>query len=216
MTYHVAGIDLSLTHSAVVTFRGDDPGEPGQQKPRIRSVLSAPIKTGRRDGKPFVTLLDRRNRIQQIVARVVDAALAGYDPAADDAPLFVIEAPLYGIQGSSSAALLERAWLFGLTCHVLFKSGIVVEVSTTTMKKYATGSGGTAAGSTSKAGVLLAMPRLLPAVYIDDDNEADAAALGLMGCRALDHPREPSPQRVTPAALSTVEWPTETARRARG
>jgi len=209
MTYHVAGIDLSLTNTGVAVLRGDQLGD----RPAVHNVLSSPIKTGQRDGKGFSSLLDRRNRIQQIVARVAAHALAGYNPDEDDAPLFVIEAPFYGA-GTASASLTDRAWLFGLTCHVLFKNGLIVEVATTTMKKYATGSGATPSGAkSSKSAVLLAIPRMFPQVVVTDDNAADALALAAMGARALGHPREPSPQRVHPAALASVEWPSNTARR---
>ncbi len=209
MTYHVGGIDLSLTDSGVAVLRGDDLGD----RPYAVSVASSPIKTGTKNGKPFATLLDRRNRIQSIVARVVTAALHSYDPAVDDAPVFVIESPFYGA-GTGSASLTDRAWLFGLTCHMLFKHGLVVEVATTTMKKYATGSGATPAGAkTSKSAVLLAIPRMFPQLVVVNDNVADALALAGMGARALGHPREPSPQRVTPSALNAVEWPSNTARR---
>lgn len=209
MTYHVAGIDLSLTDSGVAVLRGDDLGG----RPYAVSVASSPAKTGTKNGKPFASLLDRRDRIQRIVARVVTAALHGYDPEQDDAPLFVIEAPFYGAS-TGSAALTDRAWLFGLTVHMLYKHGLVVEVATTTMKKYATGSGKTPVGSSSsKAAVLLAMPRMFPQIAVVNDNVADALALAAMGARALGEPREPSPQRVNPAALSTVEWPSRTARR---
>lgn len=211
MTYHVAGIDLSLTNSGVAVLRGDQLGD----RPSVRNIKSAPAPSGRRDGKPYATLLDRRNRIQSIAARVVTAAIAGYDPAVDDAPLFVIEDVLVlGENGGQST--IDRVWLFGLVVHLLFKHGIVVQVSTTTMKKYATGSGSTPDGAkSSKAAVLLAMPRMFPQVVVVDDNAADALALAAMGARASGFPREPSVQRVNPSALSVVDWPSDTARRNR-
>lgn len=210
MTYHVAGIDLSMTNAAVAVLRGD------RDQPTIVNVLSAPVKTARNaEGDLYAGLLDRRNRIQAITARVVRAALDGLDPAVDDAPLFVIEAPLYHAHGKSgTAGQHDRAWLWGLVVHMLYKHGLVVEVSTTTMKRYATGSGGTPKGSTSKAPVTAAMPRMFPGVWVTDDNAADALALAAMGARAIGHPREPSPQRVHPGALEAVRWPTDTQRRA--
>lgn len=208
MTYHVAGIDLSLTNSGVAVLRGDDLGD----RPNVRNVLSSVTKTGQKKGAAFATLLNRRDRIRLIAQRVVAAALAGYTDQ-DDAPVFVIESPFYGA-GTGSASLTDRAWLFGLTVDALFKHGLVVEVATTTMKKYATGSGATPAGAkSSKSAVLLAIPRLFPQLVVTDDNAADALVLAGMGARALGHPREPSPQRVTPAALLAVEWPTNTQRR---
>lgn len=207
MTYHVAGIDLSMTNAAVAVLRGDLP------EPAITNVLSSPVKTARNaEGDLYAGLLDRRNRLQSIAARVVRAALAGLDREHDDAPLFVIESPLYRAN-TGSGAVHDRAGLWWLVVHLLYKHGLVVEVSTTTMKRYATGSGGTPKGSTSKAPVTAAMPRMFPGVYVTDDNAADALALAAMGARALGHPREPSPQRVHPAALDAVRWPTDTIRR---
>lgn len=212
MSYHVAGIDLSLTDSGVAVLRGDDL----DGRPFVRSIPSSPIRSNTRmvKGKmqPWASLLDRRNRIQAIVARVAEAALAGYDAEVDDAPLFVIEAPLYG-SSTGSSQVLERAWLFGLTAHVLFKHGLVIEVENGKHKLYATGSRSTPAGQTSKSATLAAMPRLFPQIVVVNDNVADALALAAMGARALGHPREPSPQRVTPSALNGIDWPSDTARR---
>lgn len=209
MTYHVAGIDLSMTNAGVAVLRGDLP------QPIITNVMSSPIKTTRNaDGDLYAGLLDRRNRLQGIAARVVRAALTGLDRETDDAPLFVIEAPLYAAHGKSgTAGQHDRAGLWWLVVHLLYKHGLVVEVTGSTMKRYATGSGATPKGSTSKAPVTAAMPRMFPGVFVADDNAADALALAAMGARALGHPREPSPQRVNPAALDAVRWPTETMRR---
>lgn len=213
MTYHFAGIDLSLTNSGVAVLRGDDEAE----RPLVRNILSSPEKTTVKTvkGKQVRSagLLDRRNRIQSIAARVVTTALTGYDPELDDAPVFVIESLMLGGLEGGTASMFDRVWLYGLVVHLLFKHGLVVEVSTTTMKKYATGSGRTAAGQSSKAGVLLALPRMFPQVLVLDDNAADALVLAAMGARALGHGREPSPQRVTASALNTVEWPSNTQRR---
>lgn len=210
MTYHVSGLDLSLTNSGVAVLRGDDL----EGRPFVRSVKSAIAKTGRNTaGDPYASLLDRRNRIQAIAANVVTYALHGYDPEHDDAPVFVVEDVLI-IGSNGGQSTIDRVWLFGLVTHLLFKHGIVVNVSTTTMKSYATGSGRTPDGAkSSKSAVLLAIPRMFPQIFVDDDNVADALALAAMGARALGVPREPSPQRVKPSALNTVVWPTNTQRR---
>lgn len=209
MTYHVAGIDLSLTNSGVAVLRGDDL----DGRPFVRNISSDPVKTATKNGKPFASPLDRRNRIQSIAARVVMAALNGLDPENDDAPVFVVEDVLL-IGSNGGQSVIDRVWLFGLVIHLLCKHGIVVLVATTTMKKYASGNGATPVGAkSSKSAVLLAMPRMFPQIVVVDDNAADALALAAMGARALDHPREPSVQRVTPSALNSVEWPTNTQRR---
>lgn len=204
MTWHVTGIDLSLTNSGVVTLRGD------LERPRVRNVLSSPERSARNaDGKEFSTLLDRRQRIQHIAARVIAHALDGLDPESDDIPLFVIEAPFYATaDGTKSGSAHDRAWLWGLVVHLLFKHGFVVEVVTQHLKMYATGK-----GSGRKAGVLGAMPYMFPGTMIIDDNAADAATLAAMGARALGFPVEPSHQRVSQAALAAYRWPTDTARR---
>lgn len=201
MTWHVAGIDLSLTNTGVAVHRGD------LERPRLRNVLSAPNKTSRTDdGAAYSSLLDRRTRIQTIAARVLEAALADYDPESDDPPLFVIESPVV-LQSNSGQATIDRIGLWWYIVTLLFKRGVVVEVAPTTLKRYATGS-----GSGRKAGVLASMPYMFPGLFVDDDNTADALVLMAMGARALGFPVEPSPQRVTPSALDAVKWPTNLRR----
>lgn len=205
---HVAGIDVSLSNTGVAVIRD------GAVK--WGNVESSPTRSGEDpDGAPLATLLDRRNRIRNLARRVVERATHGLDVAGlDHAPLFVIEAPLYRapmrrdpktqqlvpITGGGHAH--DRAWLWGLVVDALYRHGLVVEVSTTTMKRYATGK-----GSGRKAGVLAAMQFMYPGEFVTDDNAADALALAAMGARALGFPVEPSPQRVTPSALASVAWP---------
>lgn len=205
MSFHAVGIDLSLTNSGVAVLRDDRPV-------RVRNVRSSPASK-------TPSLLDRRNRLQTIAAHVVTHALDGYDPETDDVPVFAIEAPLYrapmkrGTDGqlrpvAGGGHAHDRAGLWWLVVHLLFKHGLVVEVATSSMKRYASGS-----GSGRKAGVLAAMPHMFPELFVDDDNAADALALAAMCARALGFPVEPSVQRVTPAALDAVTWPTNTQRR---
>ncbi len=208
MTWHVAGIDLSLSSSGVAVLRGDPPAPTATRTPMLlRNVPSSPASK-------TPTLLVRRDRHARAAARIIDTALTGWDPEHDDPPLFVIEAPLYRtpMKRNPKTGQLEplaggghahdRAWLWGLVVHILFKSGVVVEVSTTTLKRYATGK-----GSGRKAGVLASMPYMFPGHFIDDDNLADAAVLAAMGARQLGHPVEPSSHRVSIAALEAVAWP---------
>lgn len=197
MTYHVAGLDLSTRHTGIAVLRGDT------DMPLLRTVLSSPISSGTRPsgakeaGKSYATLLDRRNRMQQIAARVIAAAMLGWEEG-DDPPLFVIESRVAAIETGSID--LDGLWWYCVT--LLFKRGIVVEASPGTVKKYATGN-----GAAKKDAMLAVMPRLFPQVIITDHNLADALALAGMGARALGFPREPSPQRVNPAALDAVDWP---------
>lgn len=202
MTHHVVGLDLSMTNTGVAVIRGGE-------AVRVRNVLSGPPEGPVVDGRRQISLLARRNRLQSIAARVLTFALEGHDPEVDDAPLFVIEAPVYAGM-SASGSVHDRAGLWWLITHLAFKRGIVVEVSPTALKRYATGK-----GSGRKEGVLAALPHMVPGLFIDDDNAADAVVLAAMGARALGHPVEPSPQRVTPAALDSVSWPSGTARRSR-
>lgn len=201
MTHHVVGLDLSLTNTGVAVIRGDD-------QPRVRNILSS--ATGEIvDGKRQVSLLERRNRLQGIAARALSFALDGHDPRYDDAPLFVIEAPLYvAPRAGGGAGQHDRAGLWWLIVHLAYKRGLVAEVAPTALKRYATGK-----GSGRKEGVLAALPHMFPGMFVDDDNAADALVLAAMGARAIGHPVEPSPQRVTPAALESVRWPTDTQRR---
>lgn len=210
MNYHVVGIDLSLSRTGVAVFRGDDPGDPGQQKPTVSSIESHPKKSGtdRKTGKPAATLLDTQQRIRRLAGRIVTTAMGGWTEA-DGAPLFVVEQMF----PTAERGVFDRGWLRGFVLDALVQRGFVVEVANTALKRYATGSGGTPRGANPKAGVLLAVSRMYPAAFITDDNEADAAVLGGMGCRALGFPREPSVQRAHPAALDSVDWPSDTASR---
>jgi crossover junction endodeoxyribonuclease RuvC len=213
---HVAGIDLSITNAGVARIR-----QTGDAAPVIatRNVLSSPGKTGEADehGKATETLLDRRQRLQSIAFRVVNFVKEGYDPDTDGPMLVAIEAPLYRapmrrdpntgnmipITGGGHAH--DRAGVWWLVTHTLFKLGFVVEVSTTVLKSYASGK-----GSGRKLGVMAAMPYMFPDLFVDDDNVADALVLAAMAARQLGSPVEPSPQRVHPAAMNSVKWPSFT------
>ena len=197
MTYHVAGIDFSLTNTGVALKRGD------RERPVLRNVLSGPVKTGQHpEGGTFATLLDRRNRIRVAVSRIVAEVVTDYDPESDWG-VAVIESPLYtGRAGGGGAGQHDRSWGWGLLVDALFARGfIVLEASNSTIKKYATGR-----GDAPKERMLAVMPRLFPGVFIDDHNIADAAAALAMGCRALGYPLEPSSNRVTPSAIPST-WP---------
>lgn len=211
---HIAGIDLSTTITGVMRIRTD--GTTPDMK--LTKINSSPVNSwlDEKDNKLKPSLLDRSKRLESIAARVVRAALEGYDPTVDDAPLFVIESPLYNSSLITDAEgnkrprptgnQHDRSWVWGLIVHSLFKHGFVVEIAPTKLKSYATGK-----GTGRKVGVLGAMPFMFPDLPpILDDNLADAAVLAAMGARQLGVPVEPSPQRINPAAMNRVQWPSYT------
>lgn len=213
MKYHVAGIDLSLSDTGVAVCRHDDNGEPGQMRPHVESIRSAPAKSGLRDGKPYTTLWDTQQRIRRHAARIVLATSHGLTPGEGTQPVAVIEAPMFG-GSAGERGVWDRAWLRGMVIDALLSRGwIVVEVAPTALKRYATGSGAARKGANPKAAVLLAVRDMFPSVFTDNDNEADALVLAAMGCRQIGAPREPSVQRCTPSALDSVDWPSDTASR---
>lgn len=214
---HVVGIDFSLSDTGVGVIRGDAKSHTVTTKSIAVGPIYDPSLTGP-DGKKRSSLLGRRDRIQAIAARVVRAALEGYDPEVDDVPIFVIEAPFYmpsvmedpkrpgKFKPRPSGSVHDRAWTWGLIVHTLFKHGFVVEVAPTKLKSYATGK-----GSGRKAGVLAAIPFMFPDLPpITNDNIADALVMAAMAARQYGFPVEPSPQRINPSALNGVIWPTFT------
>lgn len=111
------------------------------------------------------------------VARL-NAMLAGVRPWVRPGALVVIEGPAFGAPGGSTwdrAGLWHRlvAMFYELDCEVAI-------VGNSTRAKWATGS-----GKSDKAGVAVAVSRLVPDVNVPTSDEADALVLALMGAQAL-------------------------------
>lgn len=175
----VVGLDLSLTSTGYAVV--------GDNKRAVGTVTSK--------GKAGATLAERNSRLTQIVKGIDDV---GY--LADDADLFVIEAPAYS---RSNPGMHDRSGLWWLAVRHLVDLGYpVVEVAPSARAKYATGK-----GNASKDQVLAAVVRRYPDFDVTSNDEADALILAAMGCRALGQPIDDMPQAHL-AGMSKVAWPT--------
>ena len=191
MTYHIVGLDLSLTSTGWAIIRPED--EPGE---RIRTglITSASIPNDAPDKYPL-TLTRVRRLASKIVLTVQDMARRNHD----DVVVVVIEAPAFS---SNTGQAHTRAGLWWLVYHLVEKFALVVLVEPTKLKRYVTRK-----GNAGKSVVLTTIVRNFPALDIVDDNEADALGLACMAARELGFPQEPSVQRCDPGALEGVHWP---------
>jgi hypothetical protein len=113
--------------------------------------------------------------------------------------LVVVEGPSYGSKGGEAH---ERAGLWWMTTHSLWRAGVPYAVVTPSqLKKYATGR-----GVGGKDGVLIAVARRFPEVEMDSNDEADAIVLAAMGADKLGFPPVPMPAAHR-EALVKVGWP---------
>lgn len=149
-------------------------------------VALARIQPGKRKGHERLEFL-----AGEISVRVADAAVV------------VIEGPSYG---SAGAGQHERAGLWWMTAHALWRAGTpYVVVTPSQVKKYACGT-----GSGPKAGkdqVLASVIRRYPSAPVDGNDQADALTLAAMGADFYGWPLADVPQ-VNRAALASVKgWP---------
>ena len=172
----VIGLDLSLTASGFAWFAVDAP-------PYATTIPSK--------GKTADSLLDRSVRLETIAQRILNSM-----PEGIPAPLVAvaIETPAHN---QTSGHHHDRSGLWWLTVSALLGQGYnVYEVSTTQVKKYATGK-----GNASKMEVMAAAIKRYPDLDIANDNEADAVVLAAFLARALGDPIEESLPQANLAAL---------------
>lgn len=174
MTLVIAGIDPSLTGTGVALIEND--GE---------SVTTVASK-----GKTSDSIRLREARLQSLKFRVLDL-VSRVDRVA-------IETPAHN---QTSGHHHDRSGLWWLIVSLLYSSGIHVhEVSTTQVKKYATGR-----GNASKMEVMAAAIKRYPQFDIANDNEADAVVLAAFLARALGQPIEGDMPKANLAALDKFE-----------
>lgn len=119
------------------------------------------------------------------------------------AGLVVVEGPSYGSQ-AGQAGHHERAGLWWLTTHAMWKRGIPVAVaSPSSVKRYACG-----AGNASKDAVLSSVVRRFD-WFTGNNDAADAVVLAALGADRLGTPMVTMPAAHR-TALDGVQWP-ETA-----
>jgi hypothetical protein len=140
----------------------------------------------------------RRERIQVAAERILNQA----DPLDGRADLVVVELPVFGGASGRGSFVLERSGLYWAVVGALMDEGVpVVEVVTSTLKRYACSK-----GNAGKGLMIDAAARRLPDVETGaDDNRVDALWLAAMGYDHLGEPlcAMPAAQR---AALDVVRW----------
>ena len=184
MTFHIVGLDLSLSATGVAVIRPHE-----TPAVRVHLVTSSP----KRDS----AYPDHLDRLRALCRRIIDKATSTAEPG--DQIVFVMEGPAFAATGAHQHT---RAGLWWLIYHLLSKQGVFVIIEPSRLKRYVTGK-----GNAPKDLVFATMIRNFPGVALTDNNEADALGLAAMGARELGFPQEPSVQRVTPAALEGVDWP---------
>lgn len=133
-------------------------------------------------------------RLDWIRARIVDSYLTAVD-------LVVIEGPSYGSQSRGQAGHHERAGLWWLVTHMLWRTGRpYAVVSPAARAKYATGK-----GIAGKADVVREVTRRFD-WFAGGEDEADALVLMAMGRDWLGAPLVAVPQTHR-AALDKAQWP---------
>lgn len=170
MTLVIAGIDPSLTGTGVALIEHS----------------SQVVHTVRSKGRTADSIFARGNRL-----RALRGSISGLVDRVDSV---AIETPAHN---QTSGHHHDRSGLWWLTVDQLQGFGIAVhEVSTTQVKKYATGK-----GNASKMEVLAAAIKRYPQFDIANDNEADAVVLAAFLARALGQPIEDDMPKVNLAAL---------------
>lgn len=171
----VVGLDLSLISTGIAVSRYPEPL-------RVRST-----------GKAGATLAQRNARLYDVAAQV----LKTIENVAPD--LVVIEAPAFD---SRTGHQHDRSGLWWMVVQALFADAVpIAEVTTGSLKKYATGK-----GNAGKDAVIAETVRRYPDWPIDGNDVADALVLCAMGCDHLGQPLAALPQTYRDALLK-VAWP---------
>lgn len=174
MTLVIAGIDPSLTGTGLA----------------IIDNVASDVTTVRSRGKTADSLILRRDRLGLLVQEVERLAFRADHVA--------IETPAHN---QTSGHHHDRSGLWWMLVDQLYNHGIVIhEVSTTQVKKYATGR-----GNASKMEVMAAAIKRYPQFDISNDNEADAVVLAAFLARALGQPIEDDMPKANLAALDKFQ-----------
>lgn len=179
----VVGLDLSLTATGLAWHDTDTP----DPDPQVITLGS----------RPAGDRVDARSlRLRRLAALVHSTA--------SRADLAVIEGPAYG---KSDAHTWDRAGFWWMVVGRLTGAGVPVAIAPPAqVKMYATGKGG--GKGAGKDAVLLAIARRYPRIAVEDNNQADAVSLLLMGLRHLGVPYEAGLLPHTHArAMTGVSWP---------
>lgn len=164
------------------------------------------VRTVASSGKRADTISQRDDRIQAITDATIRWAYPRFTDDAYRSPnLIVIEGPTPGTRGGS---VWDRAGLWWRIVSAL-PTGNVAVIPPPSRAKWATNN-----GRADKAAVASVMSRMVPDLELRNSDEADAVALGLMGCHALGIRRDlPLHNKYRHEALMRCAWPADVAKR---
>jgi len=167
----ILAIDSSLSGTGLCRLVIDSYDADGYVGDYSLVTLAAPKKRGGHQ--------DMSRRITHLLARI-DAAMA-----AEPFDLIVLEDIPYSAQPNH-----PLVWLWGkIIDRTVGRTLPLIVVNASTIKKFATGD-----GRAKKEVVALAMTNRYPALGIADNNQADAAALAMIGARFLGRPVDSMPK----------------------
>lgn len=185
----VVGVDASIASTGLVVL--------GAGRPSFSRIMTAAC------GQDVASRVRRiRSSVVQMI-RELDAALHGAPACVVD--LIVIEMPAFGKSNQGTHQLSGHWWM---TVHALEKyaPGRVAQVSTGTLKKFATGNGGASKEDVHEAAVA-AFPGLVPESFKAGNDVADAAVVASMGAvwLGMDVGGVFAPSGM--ASVQAVRWP---------
>lgn len=176
----VVGLDPSLTSTGMAFATVDGAG------------VQLSTKTHKSNAKKDPTLADRGGRLHRLSEKIITDACQ-FQPE-----LVLVEEPAHN---QKSGHHHDRSGLWWLSVKGMIDSGLQVhEISITTLKKYATGS-----GAAAKEAVVIAATRRYPEVEFVTNDEADALILAAIGCRLLGAPIEPSLPKTNLDAMAVLK-----------
>jgi crossover junction endodeoxyribonuclease RuvC len=172
--FMVVGLDLSLTATGIA---------------RVGTVSEPEgVFTIKSKGKKTDTVADRAQRLNDL-----DHSIRVMIPSG---ATVVVESPAYNQTGGSHH---DRSGLWWLVVSSLVAQRYrVIEVPPQLVKKYATGK-----GNASKMEVMAQAIRRYGGFGIDNDNEADALVLAMIGRRLIGSPRDDVP-KINLSALDSL------------
>ena len=160
----ILGIDPSLTSTGIAIITDTT-------APHVETYGRGPA--GQDPTARYHRLHHTAHRVAQLLVQPTD--------------LVIIERPAYD---SRTGSQHDRSGLWWMIIQSCVYAGVrVVEVSPSTVKKYATGN-----GKPGKEEVLAAVVRRYPDAPVSNNNEADALVLALIGARLIGRPVDAPPK----------------------
>lgn len=179
----VLGIDTSLTGTGLCRIDFSSRLGSSDIADDVRMAVATvkappPAKNGDRSKRAMAR---RVNKLLEEIERGILGDSGPDDPPPD---LMAMEGLAYAAKGEGAWVL---PWVFGRVIELAEKYDIpLIIVGTSQRAKYATGK-----GNADKDTVMLAAARRWPSAQISNNNEADAAIVGAVGCHYLGYPLTP-------------------------